>query len=98
MPVQMYTRLLSAIAYCASGCWFTQEMSLCVSVDDTDEGRTDIWDKWRPSCVTGDRAAVNKLAALELLILYPPLIAVLHRDHVNSYNRACGLEELHGRE
>lgn len=53
------------IVYCASGCWFTQEISLCVSVDDTDEGRTDIWDKWRPNCVTGDRAVVNKLATPE---------------------------------
>lgn len=54
MPMQMYTRLLSLIAYCMSGCWFTQEISLHVSVDNTDKGRTDIWDKWRPNCVTGD--------------------------------------------
>lgn len=69
MPMQMYTRLLSVFAFCMSGCWFTQEISLSVSVDNTDKGRTDIWDKWWPNCVPGDWAAVNKLATLELLIL-----------------------------
>lgn len=60
----MYTRLLSVIAYCVSGCWFTQEISLSVSVD-RDKGRTDIWDKRRPNFVTGDIAVVNILATLE---------------------------------
>lgn len=69
MPMQMYSRLLSVIAYCVSGCWFTQEISLSVSVDNTDKGRTDIWDNWRPNCVTGDWAVVNKLATLEFLML-----------------------------
>lgn len=63
MPMQMYTRLLSVIAYCVYGCWFTQEISPSVSVDNTDKGRTDIWDKRRPNCVTGDSAVVNKLAS-----------------------------------
>lgn len=62
MPMQMYTRLLSTIAYCVSGCWFTQEISPSVSVDNTDKGRTDIWDKRGPNCVAGDSAVVNKLA------------------------------------
>lgn len=65
MPMQMYTRLLSMIAYCVSGCWFTQEISLSVSMGNIDKGRTDIWDKWRPNCVTGDRAVVT----LESLML-----------------------------
>lgn len=53
MPMQIYTRLLSVIAFCVSGCWFTQEISLCVSVDDIDKDRTDMWDKWWPNCHWG---------------------------------------------
>ena len=67
MPMQMYTRLLSVIAvYCGSGCGFTQEIFPPLSVDNTDEGRTDIWDKLRPNCVAGDTVTVvvNKWATL----------------------------------
>lgn len=55
MPMQMYTRFLSVIVYCVSGCWFTQEIVLSVSVDYTDKGRTGIWDKRRPNYDTGDK-------------------------------------------
>lgn len=69
MPMQIITRLLSVIAYCMSGCWFTQEIVPSVSVDNTDEGRTDIWDERRPNCDAGDRAVVNKLTTAKFLML-----------------------------
>lgn len=69
-----------------------------VSVDNA-EGRTDIRDKWKPKCVTGDRVVVNKSTTLgsrtlENAVLQ--LIASLHNDHVNCYDHACGFEKLHG--
>lgn len=69
MPMQIIKRLLSVITFCMSGCWFTQEIVPSVSVDNTDEGRTDIWDERRPNCDAGDRAVVNKLTTVEFLML-----------------------------
>lgn len=63
----MYTRYLSVVVYCWSGCWFTQETPPpASSVDNTDIGRADIWDMWKPNHVTGDAATagVNKPATL----------------------------------
>lgn len=80
--MQTYARLISAIVYCASGLVHTGNISL--SLDNTDKGRADVWDKRRPTRVIGDRAAVDRRATLAFLIL---LIAALHGDHVNRYTR-----------
>lgn len=77
MPMRMYTRLLSVIAYvwfsdCLSGCWFTQEIplppSLSLWTTQTRAGLTS-WDKWRPNFATGDWAVANKSATAVFLML-----------------------------
>lgn len=50
----MCTRLRSVVAYCVFGCWFTQEISLCVPLDKA-EGRTNIGVGLNPKYVTGDK-------------------------------------------
>lgn len=101
VPMQMYTRCLSVIAYvwfrdCLSGCWFTQEIAPSVSVDNTDKGRTDILGQVEAKLCHWGRSGGQQISHCRAPnTVAAALLVVLLGDRVNSLNHACGLEKLH---